>query len=159
MESEPSARHAHIAVAMGEYMYVLAGDDGGFSVNSSVVERFNVSSIFWKPPLYQDHHLPGGYSRMAFASDGEILYSFGGGFTGGQRCNTLYEINMTSRDCRELRVTDSAVLPRPRVCSQLVYLNQTLISYGGWTDSGASDELFKFDLNKSEGIIITLLQQ
>lgn len=115
MESEPSARQAHVAIAMGQHMFVLAGDDGPFpnsDIKSSVVERFNLSSISWKLPrqlLDQDRpgtHLPNGYSRMAFASDGENLYLFSG-FTKGQRCNTLYEINMTSR------VQSSASLTQP----------------------------------------------
>ena len=159
MEYEPSARGFHAAIATGQSMLVLAGNDGsgGSSIDSSLVERFNATSTTWNQP----HHLlnqalPDGYSRMGVTSDGEKLYTFGG-YVGRQCCNTLYEIDILSLECRELVPATSATSPTVRSSCSLVYWNRRVIMYGGAIDAFIPiDELFVFDLNTSEAVTITM---
>ena len=157
MEYEPSARWFHAAIATGQSMIVLAGYDGsgGSPVDSSLVERFNTTSTTWNQP----HHLlnqalPDDYSHMGVTSDGEKLYMFGG-FVGG--CNTLYEIDVFSLECRELVPATSPTSPTARSNCGLVYWNRRLVVYGGAIAVGTpTDELFVFDLNTSEAVTITM---
>ena len=151
MESEPLARWYHAALSIGQNMVVLAGESDRSSFNSSIVERFNVSLTSWQP----QHHLlnqtlPDGYCRMAAASDGENVYMFAGRSGAGQLCNKIYEVNAMTLECSEI-IPATPVCPTPRENSTLIYLNRTLVSYGGLTSRGnISNELFVFDLNKSE---------
>ena len=159
MEYEPSARGFHAAIATGQSILVLAGNDGrgGSSIDSSLVERFNATSTTWNQP----HHLlnqalPNGYSHMGVTSDGEKLYMFGG-YVGGQPCNTLYEIDVLSLECRELVPATSPTSPTARSNCGLVYWNRRLVVYGGNIAVGTpTDELFVFDLNTSEAVTITM---
>ena len=159
MEYEPSARWFHAAIATGNSMLVLAGSDGrgGSSIHSSLVERFNATSTTWNQP----HHLlnqalPDGYSRMGVTSDGEKLYMFGGS-VGGRLCNTIYEIDVLSLECRELVPATSATSPTARSSCGLVYWNRRFVVYGGAIAAGTpTDELFVFDLNTSEAVTITM---
>ena len=156
MEYEPSARRYHAAIGTGNSMLVLAGS-GGSSIDSSVVERFNATSTTWNQP----HHLlnqalPDDYSHMGVTSDGEKLYMFGG-LVGSQRCNTLFEVDIFSLECRELVPATSATSPTARSHCGLVYWNRRLVVYGGTIAAGTpTDELFVFDLNTSEAVTITM---
>ena len=158
MEYEPSARHHHAAIATGQTMLVLAGHGGGrSSVDSSIVESFNVSFSSWQPQRHLlNQTLPDGYSRMAATSDGENVYMFAGSSGSGQLCNKVFQVDTLTLECSEL-LPATPVCPTPRDESTLIYWNRTLVSYGG--DTGgytASNELFVFDLNTSEAVTITM---
>ena len=158
MEYEPSSRYFHAAISMGPTMLVLAGDGGSrSSVDSSVVERFNTTSTTWTHPhRLLNRALPHSYSRMGVTSDGEKLYT-SGGFVGGHRCNTLYEIDLFSLECRELVPATSATSPTARSSCGLVYWDRSLVLYGGAIAGGThTDDLFVFDLNTSEAVTITM---
>ena len=159
MEYEPSARSHHAVLSIGQNMLVLAGDkgNGGSSVDSSVMERFNATSTTWNQPQHLlNQALPDDYSRMGVTSDGEKLYMFGG-FVGEQRCNTLYEIDVFSFECRELVPATSATSPTARSSCGLVYWNRRLVVFGGAIGGGPpTDELFVFNLNTSEAVTITI---
>ena len=157
MESEPSARWFHAALSIGQNMMVLAGEGGGRSVDSSIVESFNVSLSSWQPQRHLlNQTLPDGYSRMAATSDGENVYMFAGRSGSRQLCNKLFQVNGISLECSEL-LPATPVCPTPREHSALIYWNRTLVSYGGYTGGlTASNELFVFDLNTSEAVTITM---
>ena len=158
MESEPSARFFHAALSTGQNMLVLAGNGGrSTSVDSSIVESFNVSLSSWQPRRHLlNQTLPDGYSHMAATSDGENVYLFAGSSGSRQPCNKVFEINALTLECSEL-LPATPVCPTPRENSTLIYWNRTLVSYGGDTGGGtASNELFVFDLNTSEAVTITM---
>ena len=139
-------------------MVVCAGK--GSSVDSSIVERFNVSLTSWQPQLRLNGALPPvGYNRMTVASDGENAYIFSGSSGSGQLCNKIYQVNLWNFQCCEL-IPATPVCPTPRENSTIIYLNRTLVSYGGYTGGGTiSNELFVFDLNTSETVTITMQSQ
>ena len=154
---EPSARSGHAAVGSGSNMFVWGGNGGGGSVvSSSVVERFNVQSISWqKPRQISGQSFPDGLRSMAVASDGERAYYFGGYVGGGnQRCNSLYVLDLSSMQCRQMATGGESPTARSR--SAMVYYRGQLVVYGGSTGSRASDELFVFNLDTSEAITIRL---
>ena len=157
MEYEPSSRYFHAAISMGHTMLVLAGHGSRSSVDSSVVERFNITSTTWtQPHRLLNQALPDGYSRMGVTSDGEKLYTFGG-YVGVERCNTMHEIDLFSLECRELVPATSATSPTARSSCGLVYWNRRLVVYGGAIAFRTpTDELFVFDLNTSEAVTITI---
>lgn len=151
---EPPARQHHAAVTMGPYVFVWAGTDRSSSyVESSVVECFDVTSISWQQPRQLcNQALPVGYRNMGVAWDGKNAYLCGGYFLSNgleERSNKLYEVNMSSLQCREL-VPATSVAPTAKSSSRLVCVNRILVSYGGYTGRTASNELFVFDLNMSE---------
>ena len=151
--AEPSARYGHAAVGSGSNMFVWGGrGDGGSVVSSSVVERFNVQSTSWQEPRQlRGQSLPDGLRGMAVASDGERAYYFGGYVDReNQRCNSLYVLDLSSMQCRQMAT--GGEFPTARSYSAMVHYRRQLVVYGGYTGSGASDELFVFDLDTSEAI-------
>ena len=154
--AEPSARCGHAAFGSGSNMFVWGGEgDGGSVVSSSIAERFNVQSTSWQEPRQlRGQSPPDGLYSMAVASDGERAYYFGG-YVGGrsrgsQRCNSLYVLDLSSMQCRQMAT--GGEYPTARSSSAMVHYRRQLVVYGGYTGSGASDELFVFDLDTSEAI-------
>ena len=149
---EPSARWGHAAVGCGSNMFVWGGEGGGSVVSSSVVELFNVQSTSWQEPRQlRGQSLPDGLYGMAVASDGERAYYFGGFVgRGNQRCNSLYVLDLSSMQCRQMATGGES--PTARSNSAMVHYKRQLVVYGGSTGSGPSDELFVFDLDTSEAI-------
>ena len=125
MESEPSARWFHAALSTGQNMLVLAGDGGRrSSVDSSIVESFNVSLSSWQPQRHLlNQTLPDGYCRMAATSDGENVYMFAGRSGSRQLCNKIFEINTVTLECSEL-LPATPVCPTPKEFSTLIYWNE-----------------------------------
>ena len=151
--AEPSARYGHAAVGSGSNMFVWGGDGGGGSVVSSyVVERFNVQSTSWQEPRHiRGQSPPDGLYAMAVVSDGERAYYFGGYLgRGSQSCNSLYVLDLSSMQCRQMATGGES--PTARSWSAMVHYKRRLVVYGGYTGSGASDELFVFDLDTSEAV-------
>ena len=152
--AEPSARWGHAAVGCGNNMFVWGGNGvGGSVVSSSVVERFNVQSTSWQEPRQlRGQSLPDRLRFMAVASDRETAYYFGGCVGGGnqQRCNSLYVLDLSSMQCRQMATGGES--PTARSLSAMVHYRRQLVVYGGLTGNGASDELFVFDLDSSEAI-------
>ena len=151
--AEPSARRSHAAVGCGSNMFVWGGKGGGGSiVSSSVVERFNVQSTSWQEPRQiRGQSLPDGLYSMAVASDGERAYYFGGYVGGGnQRCNSLYVLDLSSMQCRQMATGGES--PTARSSSAMVHYRRQLVVHGGRTGRRVYDELFVFDLDTSEAI-------
>ena len=156
--AEPSARYGHAAVGCGGNLFVWAGDcSPGSPVPSSLLERFNVVSTTWQEPRHlRGQPLPDGLRRMAVTSDGEKAYCFGGlvgPFGTGQSHNSLYCLDLSSLVCR--KIVPSSESPSPRDDSAMVHYRRKLVLYGGYTGVGsASDELFVFDLDTSEALMM-----
>ena len=139
---EPQARGYHAAVGVGQRFYAWGGHGGDTSVQASTVECLDVPSATWQEPrqLY----------RMAVTADGERAYSFGGR-TGSGYSNAVYEVNMTSLECRELAPASASPAPSKKCGSGMVHYQHMLVVYGGFTSEGRpTDELHVFDLNTSE---------
>ena len=149
---EPQARYWHAAVSSSRHMLVWGGGGGsGVMIKTSTVEIFDVISATWRDPRQlSGQSLPDGLHDMEIALDGDKAYSFGGR-TASTRINDLLEIELTSLQCRHLVPAEgSAPPPSARNGSGMVCYRRNLVTYGGFTDDGQSDELHVFDLNTSE---------
>ena len=150
---EPQARNCHAAVGVGQTFYAWGGDGGGTSVQASTVECLDVPSATWQEPRQlRGHSLPDRLDSVAVTADGERAYSFGGrtGSANSTACNAVYEVNMTSLECRELAPASASPAPSKKIGSGMVHYQHMLVVYGGWTSEGPTDELHVFDLNTSE---------
>ena len=148
---EPQARDGHAAVGVGQTLYVWGGDGGDTSVQASTVECLDVPSATWQEPRQlRGHPLPDRLDNMAVTADGERAYSFGGR-TGSRKSNAVYQVNMTSLECRELAPASASPAPSKKTDSGMVHYQHKLVVYGGFTSEGRrTDELHVFDLNTSE---------
>ena len=146
---EPRARYYHAAVGVGQKLYAWGGDDARTS--ASTVECLDVPSATWQEPRQlRGHPLPDRLDRMAVTADGERAYSFGGR-TGSGASNAVYEVKMTSLECRELAPASASPAPSTKYGSGMVHYQHMLVVYGGYTSEGRpTDELHVFDLNTSE---------
>ena len=147
---EPRASYFHAAVGVGQTLHVWGGDGGRTSVQASTVECLDVPSATWQEPRQlRGHPLPDRLDSMAVTADGERAYSFGGR-TGSDASNVVYEVNMTSLECRELAPASASPAPSKKFDSGMVHYQHMLVVYGGYTSEGPTDELHVFDLNTSE---------
>ena len=150
---EPQARRGHAAVSSSRHMLVWGGRGGsGVMMKTSTVEIFDVISATWRDPRQlSGQSLPDGLHYMGIAVlDGDKAYSFGGR-TPSTRINDILEIELTSLQCRYLVPAEgSAPPPSARTGSGMVCYRKSLVTYGGFTGDGQSDELHVFDLNTSE---------
>ena len=155
--AEPQARFAHAAACVEGNMLIFSGCAGIRVIPSALVETYHVPSMTWQEQRQlSGQALPVNFRSMAVASDGERAYLFGGltgQFGSGKYCNTLYEVNLTSLDCRELVPAPDSLFPSARSDSHMVFSEQRkLVVYGGRTDAGPTDELLVFDLDTSEAV-------
>ena len=151
---EPRARYYHAAVGVGQTLHVWGGNNSGISVQTSTVDCLDVPSATWQEPRQlRGHPLPDRLHAMAVTTDGERAYSFGGrtGSALSTYSNAVYEVNMTSLECRELAPASASPAPSKKCGSGMVHYQHMLVVYGGWTSEGRpTDELHVFDLNTSE---------
>ena len=151
---EPRARYFHAAVGVGQTFYAWGGNGGRTSVQASTVECLDVPSATWQEPQQlRGHPLPDRLDAMAVTTDGERAYSFGGrtGSANSTACNAVYEVNMTSLECRELAPASASPAPSKKEDSGMVHYQHKLVVYGGCTSEGRlTDELHVFNLNTSE---------
>jgi len=144
---EPRPRSRHAAVGVGQKLYVWAGH--GPNIHTTTVERFDVCSEAWDPPWQlKGAALPEGFNNMAVATDGKKAYTFGGAIGDYPYFNTLYEVDLSTLECRELapKTTSHA----PKKSSQMVYFNHKLVVHGGFMGPGVTGELMVFDLRTCE---------
>ena len=110
------------------------------------------SATWQEPRQLRGRSLPDRLDRMAVTADGERAYSFGGrtGSALSTYSNAVYEVNMTSLECRELAPASASPVPSKKIDSGMVHYQHMLVVYGGFTSEGRADELHVFDLNTSE---------
>lgn len=147
---QPAARRSHAAVGAGTKQYVW----GGHPVSSTTtLESFDILSLTWEKPKRLLGSLPDGLWDMAITSEGDTAYSFGGRTGSYPACtyfNTLYQINLSTLECKELVPENPSQAPTKTACSGVVYFNGKLVVYGGYTGQERTDELHVFDLRTSE---------
>lgn len=150
MARPPEPRYDHAAVCIGSKLIVWGGrSKGSATISADTIESFDISSETWKQPQQVHGSLPGCLSGMAVTTNGENAYSFGGQ-AGSTRINTLYEINMSTLQCRELVPANPADAPPKTSNSRIVYYKDKLVLHGGYTGQHRIDEIHVFDLKNSE---------
>lgn len=146
---EPEARYQHAAVGVENKLYIWGGYNCLKSIRSTTLESFDVSSLKWEQPRQVNGSLPDVLQNVAVTSDSECSYSYGG-LTGNTRLNALYEINLTTLQCRELETNSPSHAPQQTEGCRTVLFKNKLVVYGGYNGQSNTDDLLVFDLDKSE---------
>ena len=145
---EPNARCYHATIASNRQVLVWGGKSSGEQIKTSAVECFDVVSTTWQETRQLSLHLPDGLHHMAVAWNEEKAYSFGGVSKSGQT-NDIYEVDKTSLVCKKI-IPSAGSAPFPQSRSAIICSGRRLINYGGFSDTGFSDEIHVFDLDTSE---------
>ena len=149
---EPQPRYNHAAFGVGMKHFVWGGDVDYRStkIHTMQIETFDVSSWTWKEPQPLQGSLPDRLWGMAVTTDGKNVYSFGG-HNSSTRINTVYQITPSTLQCEELQPAGSSHrAPKGTTGSRIVYFKEKLVVYGGYTGQNYTDDLYVFDLRKSE---------
>lgn len=149
---EPQPRSNHAAFGVGGKHFVWGGDVDSRStkVHTTQIETFDISSWKWEEPQTLQGSLPDRLWGMAITTDGENVYSFGG-HNSSTRINTVYQISPSTLQFEELQPTGSSYcVPKGATGSRIVYFKEQLVVFGGYTGQAYTDDLYVFDLKKSE---------
>ncbi|KAK9872927.1 hypothetical protein WA026_020279 [Henosepilachna vigintioctopunctata] len=101
------------------------------------------------------------YSHAA-AVHGNVMYIFGGCTCSMTTFNDLWKFDLSTREWK--RPLATGTYPSPKACSSLVYYNNQLVLYGGWSYPPSYplyqswhlfDELHIYDINKNHWKSIT----
>jgi hypothetical protein len=114
---------------------------------------FDLESEEWEPVSIQSTVSPTPRSEFAHVKDKDSFIIFGGeGDTG--LLNDLYMFNIKNKEWKILQVS-SAISPTPRRASCLATSYDELYIFGGYSETGYTDELWRYSLisNKYEKII------
>ena len=148
---EPWPRSHHVAVSAGSKLLIWGGMDWRGLIEATTVEEFDLLSTAWQEPRKLcGESLPDGFHKMAVAWDETKAYMFGGKDIGETRYNDLYEVDLTSLECKKIQpAAGSAPPPSPRSSSSMACVGRQLVVYGGFDGEEGSDELHVFDLDTS----------
>ena len=149
---EPLPRSDHAAVGVDNELHMwggLAGYGKKSREEADKIEVFDISTELWKQkPTYGTP--PPGLCNTAYTVVGSCLFVFGG-HDGRSRHNTLFKLDLHSFQWEQVQVSNPSSSPqRKRGCGMVSYGDNQLVIFGGYTDSGYTDELHVFDLDKGE---------
>ena len=171
---EPQPMCFHAAVDFRQKLYIWGGLRLPSMVHNSMLEMFDVPSEKWQQPqTLRGSRLPDDLCAMAVARDSEKAYFFGGmsfssskaardsenpRFFGGVSdsssnltfFNTLYQLNLSTLECKELVPRNPSQAPVKQCGSGMVFFKDKLVVQGGYTGKDCSNELYTFDLKNSE---------
>ena len=173
---EPQPMCFHAAVDFRQKLYIWGGLRLPSTVHNSMLETFDVPSEKWQQPQkLRGSLLPDDLCAMAVARDSEKAYFFGGvsfssskaartrdsenpRFFGGVSdsssnltfFNTLYQLNLSTLECKELVPRNPSQAPVKQCGSGMVFFKDKLVVQGGYTGKDCSNELYTFDLKNSE---------
>ena len=150
---QPQPRAKHAAVGIGHKLFVWGGDGGSAKIQTATIESFDVFSKAWDPPQQLLCSLPDDLRSIAATTDGESAFFFGGatqGSKGFTYSNTLYQVNLSTLQCRELVPRTPSRAPDKASGVGLVYSNHKLVVYGGYSGKERGDKVYVFDMRTSE---------
>ena len=146
---QPTPRRHHVAIGVGQKLYIWGGEGDLLRIQPTSVQTFNVLLGTWERPQQLHGSLPDSLYDVAYTSDGHIAYFFGGreGFLYN---DTLYEIDLSTLNSRQLVPANPSCAPKITSGSRMVYYSQQLVLYGGSRGHDQHDGLHVFDLKTSE---------
>ena len=147
---EPQPRSNHAAIDFRQKLYVWGGSGSPAKIQASMVETFDVPSETWQQPQQLRGSLPDNLGAMAVAGDSESAYFFGGVSGSHSFSNTLYQLNLSTLECKELIPRNPSQAPVKQSGSGMVLFKDKLVVHGGYTGKDRSNELHTFDLKNSE---------
>ena len=150
---EPLPRRTHAVVAADNKLHMW----GGFTESeeksreiASKLEVFNISTELWEQKPTHGTPPPGLWGT-AYTVVGSCLFVFGGYDGDGSRHNTLFKLDLHTFHWEQVQVSNPSTGPERKAgCRMVSYGSNQLVIFAGWTDSGRTDELHVFDLDKGE---------
>ena len=143
---EPSPRYHHFSAAVVDKLYVWGG------VGTSTVHLYNPDSETWNTNTCEGPHPP-GISRGACASAGHHLYTYGGWDEGENVQGTLHLLDTRSR---RWKLISSESGPMKKRGSRMVVYDSKIVLFGGYGNSGRTNELHTFTLKEGERLHIAM---
>ena len=147
---EPLCRFGYAAVAVGSKVRRWGvGHKRNVQEVASNVEVFDVTTELWEQNSIHGTPPP-GLSNTAYTVVGTSLYSFGG-YNGKFLYNSLYQLDLHTLEWKQLVVRNPSSGPHRMCGSRMVSCGDNqLIVFAGRGNSGYSNELHIFNLDKDE---------
>ena len=154
---EPLPRSAHAAVAVDNKLHMWggwAGSKENSREEAGKIEMFDISKELWEQkPTHGTP--PPGLCDTAYTVVGSCLFVFGG-YDSVSRHNSLFKLHLRSFQWEQVQVSNPYSGPqRKDSCRMVSYGDNQLVVFAGVTDSGYTDELHVFDLDKGEYSLCT----
>ena len=151
--AEPSPRIRHFSAAVVDKLYVWGGDGGlGESVVTSIVHHYDPDSETWNTNTCEGPHPP-GIRTGACASAGHHLYTYGGLDEGLNVQGTLHLLDTRSR---RWKLISSEGGPMKKAGSRMIIYDSKIVLFGGFGESGRTNELHTFNLKEGERLHIAM---
>ena len=140
--AEPSPRVFHFSAAIEDKLYVWGGGGG---LGKSDSETWNTNTFEGPHPL--------GIRWGACASAGHHLYTYGGCDEGGDVQGTLHLLDTRSR---RWKLISSEGAPMRKTGSKMIIYDSNIVVFGGFENSGETNELHTFNLKEGERLHIAM---
>ena len=142
---EPPACFGAFTTAANGLHYVWRGD--GPAVEATTIGIFNPTNEEWtlQPTTGTP---PPGLAYGVCASIGNDLYCFGG-YNGSSYSNDLHKLNLETFQWSKVHPrNDQTNWPVPKTGCGFVTINTTLCCFGGYNDSGWTNEFLLYDVQE-----------
>ena len=154
---EPLPRYGHAAVAVDNKLHMWGGWAGSEEKSQEVAQKlevFDISTELWEQkPTHGTP--PPGLCNTAYAVVGSCLFVFGG-TDGVSLHNSFFKLDLHTFQWEQVRVLNPSRGPQKKwVCGMVSYGDNQLVVFAGDANSGRTDELHIFDLNKGECSLCT----
>ena len=154
---EPLPRRSHAAVAVDNKLHIWGGWAGSKEKSREVaqnLEVFDISTEQWEQKLTHGTPPP-GLCDTAYTVVGSCLFVFGG-WDGGSCHNSLFKLDLHTFQWEKVHISNPTSGPQEkRGCRMVSYGDNQLVVFAGRMDSGRTDELHVFHLNKGEYSLCT----
>ena len=148
LSTEPAPRAYHFSSTVAGQTYIYGGNTLGAEDDEKSVFGFMQKEEVWKrhtttgtPPRAVG---PGPLIEGACTSVGDVIYMYGDYNSRSEAQGGLYSL-----DVREMKWSKVSNGPRLSGCG-IAHFKDTLVVFGGYGDSGSSNELHIFDLEEGE---------
>ena len=154
---EPLPRAGHAAIAVDNKLHMWGGWGRSKDKSQKLAQKlevFDISTEHWEQKPTRGTPPPGLFGT-AYAVVGSCLFVFGG-WDGVSHHNSLFKLDLRTFQWEQVRVSNPSRGPqRKSGCGMVSYGDNQLVVFAGWTDTGLTDELHIFDLNKGECSLCT----
>ena len=154
---EPLPGRSHAAVAVDNKLHMWGGWRGSKEKSRELrkhVEVFDISTELWEQKPTHGTPPPGLWST-AYTVVESSLFVFGG-WDGVSCHNTLFKLDLHSFQWEQVQVSNPSRGPQRKAgCRMVSYGDNQLVIFAGYTDSGETDELHVFGLDKGEYSLCT----
>ena len=145
LSTEPAPRAWHFSSTVAGQTYIYGGNTLGAEDDEKSVFGFLQKEEVWKRHTTTGTP-PGTLNEGACISVGDVIYMYGGYAYGRGRGE---QGGLYSLDVREMKWSIVSNGPRRSGCG-IAHFKDTLVVFGGYGDSGSSNELHIFDLEEGE---------